>query len=555
MPLTSISGSVANDADVFQIFITGTEPFSATTLSRETLLELPIDNTLGIPTDLLEDPQLFLFDAQGNGISANDDRFGSAQASLSSGELGTLQPGLYYLAISGFDYDPVSAGGEIFTDSSVSGVLTPTGPGGGSPLTGFGGDSSTSNGNYVIALTGAQTVPPAVAPVNFDLVALADNNTLVSFDQRSPGRVTTKTVTGLEGTLLGIDTRPANGLVYGLTTTNQIYTLDLSGSTAVATLVSTLSQPFQGGAISGFDFNPVADRLRLVGENDQNFRINVDTGAVTVDGDLAFAAGDANAGANPSVTAAAYTNSFAGTTATQLFNLDSALDSLVLQNPPNDGTLQTVGNLGVDFGTLGGFEIVSSSAGDNTAFAVSNATLYSLDLGTGVATSLGAIGGDDAIELRGLTAVARVAGSPVPELIDLTGLDGNITLNVSISREANFDNVLMFYQTDAAGRVANLLPGDAGYEAAVAANLVDGVQLMVGDDQSTSLDITLPGGVFYGSALLIDGDLVNLATVGDAFVGSSQVRREGNTLFFEDFTDFDFNDLVLTINSTTAVAG
>ena len=72
-PLTAIAGSLAGDADIFQIFISGDRPFSATTLSRETLLELPIDNTLGIPTDLLEDPQLFLFDALGNAVYGNDD--------------------------------------------------------------------------------------------------------------------------------------------------------------------------------------------------------------------------------------------------------------------------------------------------------------------------------------------------------------------------------------------------------------------------------------------------------------------------------------------------
>ena len=72
-PLTAIAGSLAGDADIFQIFISGDRPFSATTLSRETLLELPIDNTLGSPTDLLEDPQLFLFDALGNAVYGNDD--------------------------------------------------------------------------------------------------------------------------------------------------------------------------------------------------------------------------------------------------------------------------------------------------------------------------------------------------------------------------------------------------------------------------------------------------------------------------------------------------
>ena len=100
---------------------------------------------------------------------------------------------------------------------------------------------------------------------------------------------------------MGIDTRPADGLVYSISTANNIYTID--PNSGEATFVSTLDTPFEGGTISGFDFNPVADRLRLVGDNDQDFRINVDTGEVTVDGTLAFADGDPNSGVNPNVTA------------------------------------------------------------------------------------------------------------------------------------------------------------------------------------------------------------------------------------------------------------
>ncbi|MBD1871987.1 DUF4394 domain-containing protein [Nodosilinea sp. FACHB-131] len=547
-PLASISGSLSGDADLFQIFISGEQPFSATTLNAGTLLGLPIDNALGIPTSLLEDPQLFLFDAAGKGVYGNDDLFGSAQATLPS-RTGLLTPGIYYLAISGFDYDPVSAGGEIFPDESFDGVLLPAGLGAGSPLVGFAGEG-TPSGAYTIALTGAQTVAPTPPPPTFDLLGLTDDNQLVSFSTGNLAQATPLSVTGIEGSLIGIDVRPANGLLYGLTTTNQLYTLALKGNVAEATLVSTLSQPFEGGAVAGFDFNPVADRLRLVGENDQSFRINVDTGAVIVDGTLAFGPGDANAGANPRVTGAAYTNSFAGTTATQLFDLDAELNTLVLQNPPNDGTLRTIGELGFDLDSLGGFEIVASSAGDNTAFVVSEATLYALDLESGVATSLGAIGTDDTVNFQGLTAAPLVADvEPLPELFDLTGFDGNVAVNViqKLFREAFFDNVLAFYETDAQGQVDGLLPGDAGYEAAVAVNLLDGIELMVGNNQSIDVTLNLPGGTYYAPALLIDGSLQSLATVGDAALGQTRIKREGNTWLFEDAGDFDFNDLVVTL--------
>jgi hypothetical protein len=187
----------------------------------------------------------------------------------------------------------------------------------------------------------------------------------------------------------------------------------------VATFVSTLSQPFEGGVISGFDFNPVPDRLRLVGDNNQNFRINVDTGEVIADGSLAFAEGDKNAGVNPNITASAYINSFDGATTTTLYNIDTLLNTLVLQNPPNDGTLVTVGELGVDFGLAGGFDIVSSPDGTNQAFAVSDAILYAIDLETGAATELGMIGQEPGLDILGFAAVSTPMPKTMPD--PLTG--------------------------------------------------------------------------------------------------------------------------------------
>ena len=257
---------------------------------------------------------------------------------------------------------------------------------------------------------------------NLALVALTTGNTLIAFDPSRPAQTTATSVTGIDGSLIGIDVRSANGLLYGITDTNKLYTID--SATGIATFVSTLSAPFGGGAQSGVDFNPAADRLRLVGSNDQNFRLNVDTGAladfdpntpgVQPDLNLTYAVGDVNFGANPSVTAAAYTNAFPGaptptgvtppTRTTQLYGIDAALDVLVLQNPPNNGTLTTIGSLGVDFGPTGGFDIFSPQSGQNIAYATSGSTLYTVDLSTGKATVAGTIG-DGSLNLLGLAAV------------------------------------------------------------------------------------------------------------------------------------------------------
>jgi hypothetical protein len=215
-------------------------------------------------------------------------------------------------------------------------------------------------------------------------IGLTANNTLVNINLRGVSQVVQ--VTGINGNLQAIDFRPANRLLYGVTDTDNVYTIDpVSG---VATFVSKLSSSFNGGFQSGFDFNPVPDRLRIVGSNKQNFRTNVDTGQTIADVNLAYGATDANAGVDPNITAEAYTNSFAGTTTTQLFGIDYDLDVLVLQNPPNNGTLQTIGSLGVNFSPIGGFDIFTDAQGKNTAYAVSDTVLYTINLSTGAATKI-----------------------------------------------------------------------------------------------------------------------------------------------------------------------
>ncbi|MBW4612378.1 MAG: DUF4394 domain-containing protein [Desmonostoc vinosum HA7617-LM4] len=215
-------------------------------------------------------------------------------------------------------------------------------------------------------------------------IGLTPNNTLVNINPSGFARKIL--VKGIEGNLQGIDFRPANGLLYGVTDTDKVYTINPENGKA--TFVSQLSNSFNGGFQSGFDFNPVPDRLRIVGSNDQNLRTNVETGEVSVDKPLAYASDDMNANVDPNVTAAAYTNSVAGATSTQLFGIDYDLDVLVLQNPPNDGTLKTIGKLGVNFAPLGGFDILTDAQGNNTAYALSGSTLYTINLSTGAASKI-----------------------------------------------------------------------------------------------------------------------------------------------------------------------
>jgi hypothetical protein len=401
------------------------------------------------------------------------------------------------------------------------------------------------------------------------LVALTDNNKLVSFDSNNPAASQFTDITGVEGTLLGIDTRPADGSIYGISTANNIYTID--ADSGVASYVSTLNTPFEGGTISGFDFNPVADRLRLVGDNDQNFRINVDTGEVTVDGALAFGSGDSNEGVNPNITAAAYTNSFDGTASTQLYNIDTLLNDLALQNPPNDGTLATVGDLGIDFDTLGGFEIVSAVEGNNTAFAVSDKTLYSLDLNSGVAYSLGGVGSVDPLNLQGLTAVEKDVETQdennTKPLIDLTDLNDS-TVSITVNENTLSNSTIGFYEVDADGSVINsesgqiTAVGDSGYTQAAIANRLD-IDLNL--DGTTEFTDEFAQGSTYAPFVVVDGTIAELEdgdnsndpTVYFPYAGVNSdgiehIRSLGDNTFgienIQNSDDLNFDDLVVNFD-------
>ncbi len=148
LPLDSIFGTLNGDADLFQISLTGGQSFSATTVGGADF-----------------DTQLFLFDSAGKGIYANDNASstpGFNQSTLPTGGFSPTESGIYYLGISGFDYDPVSVGGKIFPDFpdvAFNQVVGPTGSGGGSPLSGFDGAILDKGGSYTIAVTGAKAVP------------------------------------------------------------------------------------------------------------------------------------------------------------------------------------------------------------------------------------------------------------------------------------------------------------------------------------------------------------------------------------------------------------
>jgi len=238
---------------------------------------------------------------------------------------------------------------------------------------------------------------------------------LVRFDAATPATIIP--VGSFTGVVAGqsvrsIDFRPANGLLYAISTFDssaQLYTVDLN-TAALTAVGSGFSLGMSTTARVEMDFNPVADRVRIVtgsqispGTNN-NYRVNPDSGAlVATDTNLNWNLGDPSAAANSvSIVGGAYTNNFPGSTSTTLYAWDFTTDDLVTIGgiggtpSPNTGTMFTVAEATSFLTGLAalGMDIGPSS---NTLFVThddpANATLMSLytrDLTTGAESLVGA---------------------------------------------------------------------------------------------------------------------------------------------------------------------
>ena len=303
-------------------------------------------------------------------------------------------------------------------------------------LAGCGGGSNNNN-------RPPSNLDPNIANQSF-VGLLSGGTRIITFRGNAVNSAATRPVSGLPSgvTLRGIDARVAprqapnpetvpsdNGTkaIYALGTNDQLYTLDFSGTgtendPVVANAVGTpavFTSFTLGSGAYGFDFNPAADRLRVV-SGAQNARINPNDGTavdgdaaqagVNPDGILTYATGDPNAGQTPNITAAGYTNNDnEAATGTVNYGIDSSRRLLVTQGrpalgsnaavSPNTGTLFTVGSLGGDFpGNASdvGLEVFGAQ---NTAVATAGRSFYSVNLATGAATRIGTFNFGDVIDV------------------------------------------------------------------------------------------------------------------------------------------------------------
>ncbi len=304
----------------------------------------------------------------------------------------------------GFVVATTAQGSQLYTINLTTGALSAS--------------QGTIGGGTVL---GVARVTPTT-----NVFGITTDNKLVRISLNDPSMVTVisdpelmppvDTITGLAAGehLIGIDVRSGGAIMYGLGSNGGIYSVN--GSVARANLLGTLtadpmdaSSPFSmlSGTSFGFDFDPTNNvPLRIVSNGEQNLRVP----------DVSMPRAITDAPLNPSsleVTAAAYTNNIAGATSTTLYVIDIASGSLMIQNPPNSGTLTPVGLLGITglagTATGSGFDIAGGNNGVVLATfqkpAESFSRLYRVDLTTGAATEIGTgIGG---MPLRGLTIQIR----------------------------------------------------------------------------------------------------------------------------------------------------
>lgn len=323
-----------------------------------------------------------------------------------------------------------------------------------------------------LACSATAALPGAASAAEI-LYGVTDQNRLVRFTSDKPGDVAGSVpITGLlaaDERVVGMDVRPASDVLHVVTTGNRVYTVNpVTGATRPA--VNPITTPLNG-TLFGVDFNPVADALRITSDAEQNLRIRFSDRTTFNDGALNYADG-----VNPAVSGSAYTNSVPGATTTTLFDLDAGRDALVRQDPPNAGTLNVVGTLGLDAADAAGFDI----AADGTAYAAlvtqgqTGVNLHRIDLATGRATPAAAAPAIALPEgsgvLRGLAAVGATADDrSAPDLsvaFSSTILEENTdTLEPSVScDETCVVTVTATVQGSRAGTATETIAGGPGNE-------------------------------------------------------------------------------------------
>jgi hypothetical protein len=256
--------------------------------------------------------------------------------------------------------------------------------------------------------------------------AIAPSGTeLVRFDTDNPAVVTSLgTVSGLQAgdQLIDLDVRPSNGVLYALGvdiafSTARIYRIvppivagAIADSGPIASILAGSQMVPFTGLVGAMDFDPVNDRIRVVSFSGQSFTITPSEPASAVPS-------PAVSGAN--IVGLASTNNFNSPTAATLFAIDSGSGGRLVRigganatdGGASGGPVTSIAAIsGATVDNISGFDITANTG---EAFALLPGTsgqsgLYSLNLTTGAATSLGNVGSTFG-RLKGLAVYTRAS--------------------------------------------------------------------------------------------------------------------------------------------------
>ena len=254
----------------------------------------------------------------------------------------------------------------------------------------------------------SQTAPTQTTPLRKETIhALTQDLNLLTVNAGQPTRVLQSV--GLKGvpageTLIGIDYRVAKGVLFAMSRSANIFTINTDTGAVTQVGSAPLAAALEGTTF-GFDFNPAADRIRVVSNTGQNLRLHPDTGALAaVDGILTFEPGDTQADQKPQLLAAGYTYNKKDEKLTTNYAIDGRLGTLVRQGTvegvqpavsPNTGRLFTVGALGIGPLTDASLDIADVSGAAFAALRTSAQAptrLFLVNLESGRAEVLGNVG-------------------------------------------------------------------------------------------------------------------------------------------------------------------
>ena len=276
--------------------------------------------------------------------------------------------------------------------------------------------------------------------------------------------------------LVGMDFRPANAQLYALgydtaavapAPNTQLYTLNLTSGAATPVGAAMRLELGRRTARIGFDFNPVADLIRVVSTTRANYRLSPSTGALAgTDTNLAYASGTP---ATPGIGAVAYTNAFPGATSTTLYAFDELNNGLLsIVSPPNGGVLTAPVTVmfQVSSGTYG---IGSPQAVDFDIYANAG-----LNRNEGFLMEVTGGGSSNFYRFNLSTGLATLVGNTVPTAVPFVIRDIAVGIGAPLATApAALTRLAALYPNPARGTATLLLPMALRGKAATAVSIVD----------------------------------------------------------------------------------